>query len=125
MGGAKRPEEKPDLEPVEINAGQWYLRGLRADSRIDDRPALADLGVIDPDHVARTAAQWSADTSYSWAVCEVTTGELLAEVTLNPATGEITTRGRAGHTHAATAAAESVRRFAAAIVVVPERNSGR
>jgi hypothetical protein len=29
------------LEPVEINAGQWYLRGLRADSRVDDRPALA------------------------------------------------------------------------------------
>jgi len=47
LGGAKRPKEKPDLEPVEINAGQWYLRGLRADSRIDDRPALADLGVID------------------------------------------------------------------------------
>jgi hypothetical protein len=28
------------LDPVEINAGQWYLRGLRADSRTDDRPAL-------------------------------------------------------------------------------------
>ena len=72
------------LDPVEINAGQWYLRALRADSRIDDRPALADLGVTDPDHVARCAAQWSSDTSYSWAVCEVTTGELLAEVTLDP-----------------------------------------
>jgi hypothetical protein len=32
------------MEPVEINAGQWYLRALRADSRINDRPALADLG---------------------------------------------------------------------------------
>jgi len=72
------------LEPVEINAGQWYLRGLRADSRVDDRPALAELGVTDPDHVARSAAQWSADTSYLWAVCEVTTGELLAEVTRRP-----------------------------------------
>jgi hypothetical protein len=66
------------LQPVEINAGQWYLRALRADSRIDDRPALADLGVTDPDHVTRCAAQWSSDTGYSWAVCEVTTGELLA-----------------------------------------------
>ena len=105
------------MEPVEINAGQWYLRGLRADSRVDDRPALAELGVTDPDHVACSAAQWSADTSYSWAVCEVTTGELLAEVTLDPATGEIATRARAGHTRAATAAAESIRRFAAAVVV--------
>jgi hypothetical protein len=105
------------LEPVEINAGQWYLRGLRADSRVDDRPALAELGVTDPDHVACSAAQWSADTCYSWAVCEVTTGELLAEVRLDPATGEIATRARAGHTQAATAAAESIRRFAAAVVV--------
>jgi hypothetical protein len=103
------------LEPVEINAGQWYLRALRADRRIDDRPALADLGVTDPDHVARRAAQWSSDTSYSWAVCEVTTGELLAEVSLDLETGEIATRARASQTQAATAAAESVRRFAAAL----------
>ncbi|MFZ0903134.1 MAG: hypothetical protein WAN71_04490 [Mycobacterium sp.] len=101
------------MQPVEINAGQWYLRALRADSRIDDRPALAELGVTDPDHVARCAALWSADTSYSWAVCEVTTGELLAEVTLDPDTGEIATRARGGQAEAAAAAAESVRRFAA------------
>ena len=110
------------MEPVEINAGQWYLRGLRADSRVDDRPALAELGVTDPDHVARCTAQWSADTSYSWAVCEPTTGELLAEVTLDPATGAIATRGRTGHDDAACAAAESVRRFAAAIVA-PKHDS--
>jgi hypothetical protein len=123
MQGATRPEEEPNLEPVEINAGQWYLRGLRADGRIDDRAALAGLGVNDPDHVARTVAHWSADTRYSWAVCDVTTGELLAEVTLDPESGEIATRARTGHTGAATAAAESVQRFAAA-VVVPKRNSG-
>jgi hypothetical protein len=105
------------MEPVEINAGQWYLRGLRADDRIDDRPALAKLGVTDPDHVARSTAQWAADTSYSWAACEVTTGELLAEVTLDPATGEIASRARAGHTDVATAVTESVRRFAVAIAV--------
>ncbi len=92
------------MDAVEINAGQWYLRGLRADDRIDDRPALAELGATDPDHVARSAAEWSADSRYSWAVCEPTTGELLAEVTLDPATGEIATpssrrprrRGRRG-----------------------------
>jgi hypothetical protein len=111
------------LDPIEINAGQWYLRGLRADSRIDDRPALADLGITDPDHVAHAAARWSADTGYTWAVCDVTTGELLADVTLDLATGEIATRARAGHTAAAAAAAESVARFAEAIVVVPTPNS--
>jgi len=111
------------LEPVEINAGRWYLRALRADSRIDDRPALADLGVTDPNHVARCGAQWSSDSGYSWAVCEVTTGELLAEVTLDPQTGAIATRVRAGQSQAATAAAESVRRFAAA-VAAPTRDMG-
>jgi hypothetical protein len=123
MRGAKRPEVgvppacggEPNIGPVEINAGQWYLRALRADSRVDDRPALADLGVTNPDHVAHRAAQWSSDTSYSWAVCDVTTGELLAEVTLNPRTGAIATQARAGQAQAATAAAESVRRFAVAL----------
>lgn len=110
------------MDPVEINAGQWYLRGLRADGRIDDRPAMADLGETDPEYVARADAQWSADTCYSWAVCEVTTGELLAEVTLDPATGAIATRARTGHRSAAIAAADSVRRFAATIVV-PKHNS--
>jgi hypothetical protein len=84
---------------------------------------LVDLGINDPDHVAHSNAKWSADSRYSWAVCEVTTGELLAEVTLDPATGEIATRARSGHNGAAKAAAESVQRFAA-IVVAPEHNSG-
>jgi hypothetical protein len=97
------------IDPVEINAGEWYLRASRADSCIDDRP---ELGEADSDYVARSAASWSADTSYSWAVCEVTTGELLAEVTLDPDTGEIATRARPGHAEAAAAAAESVQRFA-------------
>ena len=84
------------MEPVEINAGQWYLRGLRADVRIDDRPALVDLGINDSDHVAHSNAQWSADSRYSWAVCD---------------------------SGAASVAAESVRRFAT-IIGAPEHNSG-
>jgi hypothetical protein len=123
MRAAKRPEVgappacegELNMDPVEINAGQWYLRALRADNRIDDRPALADLGVTDPDYVARCTVQWSSDTSYSWAVCEPTTGELLAEVTLDVETGEIAARACAGQARAASAAAESVRRFAAAL----------
>jgi hypothetical protein len=87
------------------------LRALRADERIDDRPALAELGKKDPDYVERCAARWAADTGHSWAVCEPTSGELLAEVTLDPVAGVIKTRG---HSVAAMAAAEAVRRFAEA-----------
>ena len=102
------------MQPVEINAGRWYLRALRADDRVDDRPALADLGEHDPGYVARSAAAWADDTGYGWAVCEPTTGELLAEVHVDPRLGVLSTRARAGHDDAAAAAAESVRRFAAA-----------
>ena len=42
------------MEPVEINAGTWYLRALRADDRIDDRPGLAELGENDPGYVDRS-----------------------------------------------------------------------
>ena len=100
------------MEPVEINAGAWYLRALRADDRLDDRPALAELGETDPGYVDERAAQWESDATYSWAVCEPTTGELLAEVTLDPATGMIGLRARPGHAEAAQGAADTVRRFA-------------
>ena len=45
-------------------------------------------------------------------MCEPTTGELLAEVTLDPGAATVHTRARAGHADAA--AESSVRRFAAA-----------
>lgn len=104
------------MEPVEINAGNWYLRALRADDRVDDRPALADLGEHRADYVSSLATQWTSDSLYSWAVCEPTTGELLAEVTLDPATGEIATRVRPGEQEAAQTGAEAVRRFAEAML---------
>ncbi|KWX57717.1 hypothetical protein [Mycobacterium sp. NAZ190054] len=104
------------MEPVEINAGTWYLRALRADDRVDDRPALADLGEHRTDYVESLAAQWSSETLYSWAVCEPTTGELLAEVTLDPSTGEVATRARPGQDRAAQTGAEAVQRFAAAML---------
>ena len=87
---------------------------MRADDRIDDRHRLTELGVTDPDYVAMRAAQWDSDTGYSWAVCEPTTGDLLAEVSLDPKSGVLTTRARPGYDDAATTAADSVRRFAAA-----------
>jgi hypothetical protein len=107
------------MEPVEINAGAWYLRGLRADDRVDDRPALAELGETDTDYVTRSAAGWASDRRYCWAVCEPTTGALLAEVTLDPS-GRIGWRARQGHEAAALTAAESVGRFAAgALALTP------
>ncbi|MGB0876722.1 MAG: hypothetical protein ACPGXI_06625 [Mycobacterium sp.] len=100
------------MEPVEINAGTWYLRALRADDRVDDRPALANLGERRVDYVEERAAQWDSETLCSWAVCEPTTGELLAEVTLDPSSGAIDTRASRGHEEAARAGAAAVQRFA-------------
>lgn len=103
------------MEPVEINAGAGYLRALRADSLMDDRPGLEALGETDPDYVGRAVDDWEADIRYTWAVCEPTTGELLAEVALYPATGAVASRARAGHDSAADAAVAAVRRFADAV----------
>ena len=36
------------MEPVEINAGGYYLRALRADDRMDDRPRIVE-GFADAD----------------------------------------------------------------------------
>lgn len=82
------------MDPIEINAGRYYLRALRADRLIDDRPALAEAfadaairhalpGPGDPgEYVAARAAQWQDESACSWAVAEPTTGLLLGEVGL-------------------------------------------
>lgn len=102
------------MEPVEINAGTWYLRALRADDRIDDRPALAEGGITDPDHVARRTRDWAAETGYSWAVCEPTTAELVAEIVVTPnadGTAAISGWAREGYTAALETGETAVRRF--------------
>ena len=104
------------MQPVEINAGAWYLRALRADDRVDDRPGLAALGEVGADYVARRSAQWANETCYSRAVCEPTTGELLAEVTLDPRTAALASRARDGYGRAAEAGEHAVRRFAAEVL---------
>lgn len=102
------------MEPIEINAGAWYLRALRADDRIDDRPALAEGGITEPDYVARRSAGWAEEAHFSWAVCEPTTAELVAEIGVTP-TGEgtaaVTGWARPGHEAALDAGLASVRRF--------------
>ena len=86
------------MEPVEINAGLWYLRALRCDDRVDDRPAVV-ASSLDPEiarwrhrppadpadaeaYISRRAAAWLRDERFTWAVCEPTTGEMLGEVEL-------------------------------------------
>lgn len=87
------------MEPVEINAGVYYMRQLRADDRIDDRPALI-AAFADPelrrwvtrwridnldeatDYVSRRAQEWHRDERCSWAVSDPTTGGLVGEIDL-------------------------------------------
>ena len=95
---------------------------MRDDDLIDDRPALADLGETDPAYVARRRADWTSDSAYTWAVCEPTTGELVAEVTLDPTAATVRARARAGHSAAAMVAMGSVSRFAAALGLAIDRN---
>ncbi|MFB9904708.1 GNAT family N-acetyltransferase [Allokutzneria oryzae] len=87
------------MDAVEINAGNHYLRTLRADDRLDDRPALVTAFADEamrrwvyhynvPDleaagrYVALRAQEWADDERCSWAVAEPATGELLGEVGL-------------------------------------------
>lgn len=72
------------MEPIEINAGAWYLRALRADERIDDRPALLEGGITDPEYVSRRTAQWADESKFSWAVCDPVSAELVAEIVVTP-----------------------------------------
>jgi RimJ/RimL family protein N-acetyltransferase len=87
------------VEPIEINAGGYYLRELRADGLIDDRPAIvqafadaetrkwvADYKIDDIEdadaYIRRRKDEWWRGVRCSWAVAEPTTGALLGEVDL-------------------------------------------
>ncbi|MFZ2512122.1 MAG: hypothetical protein WAW85_13670 [Gordonia sp. (in: high G+C Gram-positive bacteria)] len=104
------------MQPVEINAGSWYLRALRADDRLSDVPALADLGLT-ADVVTATDRAWTAQTACTWAVCEPTTGELVALISVAAPTpssaAQLTGQARAGGEGALAAAEGPVGRFVA------------
>lgn len=82
---------------------------------MSDRPALALAGVTDPDYVRSCDAGWANETRFTWAVCEPTTGEMLAEVALEPEgdtyLAQLTGFARDGHQLALEAAKTVVRRF--------------
>lgn len=103
------------MEPVEINAGAWYLRALRDDDRLSDISALTDLGISDPaDYVRATDAAWADETEFVWAVCEPTTGELVAliGIAVDGERAERWGRPRDGYAAALAAAEAPVTRFA-------------
>jgi hypothetical protein len=104
------------VEVEEINTGEWYLRALRYDDRVDDRPALADLGEHDLDYIDQAADDWESDSRYTWAVCVPSTGEMIAEVSLDPKTAFMESRGRPGFEDAAAMAEDTVRNYASEIL---------
>ncbi|WP_439032428.1 hypothetical protein [Gordonia terrae] len=104
------------MQPVEINAGTWYLRALRADERITDVPALSRLEVTDPaGYVDAGEAGWESETRFVWAICIPTTGELVAVIGVTPAESRddarLWGRARDGYDEALEAAVGPVTRF--------------
>lgn len=117
------------MEPVEINAGRYYLRRLRVDDRIDDRAAIVE-GFADPElarwadgmtvpdlaaageYVAARERDWADGRRFSWAVADqldpVLIGVVeLREVDLVDGRAEASCWTRAGHRRAG-AASESL-----------------
>ena len=69
------------VEPMEINAGQYYLRALRHDERVDDLPAICEHDpAADAGYVERRTVGWAGEDLFSWAVCAQTDVDLLAQV---------------------------------------------
>ena len=110
------------MEPVEINAGAWYLRGLRADDRISDASALRELGIPEPeDYVRQSDSAWTDEKSFTWAICEPTTGELVAliGVTTTDGTARLWDSARSGFDDAVVTARGPVCRFAVGALGLP------
>lgn len=114
-GVTKGQRDNKAMQPVEINAGTWYLRALRADERITDVPALSLLEVGDPAaYIAAAQRDWESETRFVWAICIPTTGELVAVVGVTPdgSTGRLWGAARDGYDEALDAAVGPVSRFA-------------
>lgn len=110
------------MEPVEINAGAWYLRALRDDERVTDVPALGETGLLGipsaspAQFVADAASWWADETRFTWAVCEPTTGELVALIavtkdTERPELARLTSTYRTDHSEALAVGSAAVTRF--------------
>ncbi|MBT0566859.1 hypothetical protein [Williamsia sp. CHRR-6] len=117
------------MDPIEINAGAWYLRALRADDRVSDVPALATmaLGASPVEVIDAAAAGWAHERRFTWAACQPTTGELFALITVvasndPPASAQLLVFTRpdvADSGAAAHAGAAAVVRFARSALELP------
>ncbi|GAB20759.1 hypothetical protein GOEFS_128_00270 [Gordonia effusa NBRC 100432] len=108
------------MEPVEINAGTWYLRALRDDTRVTDVPALTELGITDPTGFVVSAARgWADESRFTWAVCEPTTGELMSLIVVDAEPPALTGRARPGQQHTLDDAVPVITRFAVGALDIP------
>ncbi|MEV6243511.1 GNAT family protein [Lentzea sp. NPDC051838] len=88
------------MEPVEINAGEYYLRAFRNDDRVSDVRALVEIYAdpetkrymnrlsIDSESTAEMFIMlmtngWEKSYRWSWAVCEAVTADLVAGIVLS------------------------------------------
>ncbi|MFW0790977.1 hypothetical protein [Gordonia sp. CPCC 205333] len=108
------------MEPVEINAGTWYLRALRDDNRVTDVPALTELGIADPaGFVVSAAAGWIDDDRFTWAVCEPTTGELMSLIVVAADPASLSGYARPGQRHTLDDAIPVITRFVEGALGIP------
>ena len=88
------------MEPVEINAGEYYLRAFRNDDRVNDVPALVEI-YADPEtkrymnrlsiddastaelFIMLMANGWAKNYRWSWAVCDAVTADMVAGIILH------------------------------------------
>lgn len=82
------------MEPIEVNAGGYYLRALRVDDRIDDTTAVGGILDLGPERalarIDEFARGWAEETELSWAVCEQTDVTCLAIITYDVGRDELT-----------------------------------
>lgn len=81
------------MEPVEINAGGYYLRALRNDERVSDVSALEHImGLCEAaaaERITELNGQWASGTHLSWAVCEQTDPACLAVILADVSTHKV------------------------------------
>ena len=89
------------MEPIEVNAGGFYLRALRVDERIDDTAAVGSILELSPERALARIDEftrgWAEETELSWAVCEQTDVTCLAIITYDVGRDDLALAASSGH----------------------------